>query len=119
MKGGDIFFTTPFCRIMKLLFVILLIAFVVLMFQYYSTMEETDMAHTFRVYVLPFGVVLTFFVGFSSSLGICRLDEEIPYFEDPFGDWFNRHNRGLKYQQYPLLENGEGGKRKRHSTKRS
>ena len=117
MKGGDIFFTTPFCRIMKLLFVILLIAFLVLMFQYYSTMEETDMAHTFRVYVLPFGVVLTFFVGFSSSLGICRLDEVIPYYEDDFGKWFNRHNGFLKHQQYPLLE--EGGKRKRHSTKRS
>jgi len=118
MKGGDIFFTTPFCRIVKLLFVILLIALLVLMFQYYSTMEETDMAHTFRVYVLPFGVVLTFFVGFSSSLGICRLDAEIPFFEDDFGNWFNRHNRALKHE--PLfLEDGQGGKRKRHSTKRS
>jgi hypothetical protein len=115
MKGGDIFVVSAFCKIFKVIFFVALLAFIILVIQHYTLEQQDDTRRYFTFLVLPLTIATSFFVGFSSISGICRIYEEIPYLEDKFMPWFERHNKSLKYSD-GLLEDIGG---KRYSIKRS
>jgi len=111
MRGGDIFFTTSFCKAIQLVFFLSIAALVALNLYQIITASETEVARKFRVIILPMISIVTFFVGFTSLAGVCRVYEEIPTVENLFGDWAEKHKRRAHVSDGHLLK-GEGRKKK-------